>query len=389
MLHARTEGSGGQDLTAPSGEPPRTRTTTAAEDAGWSDLATDFYVSPRWFRHVENQTGADAVETWYLAAPRDGQVHAVLALYDVAKETNPNYDPAALTDSAVGGRFLLAGSRRGYTNALVAEAGSVGERAVDAVLSTAQQQSAGYGRAGLALLHLTTPAAGVITTLRPAARPLLTGLDTCLELPGEDFEDYLGSLARKRAWGVRQERTSYAGDATQVLRLSQCWEEAAPLVAAVQQKYGHDDTVDDCRAGLSRQAADLDDLSVVFALRRAGRLVATALFYHWRDEMYGRVVGFDYPALDGGEYFNLYFYQPIEYAYAHGVRRLHLGRGSYHAKFRRGAQACARWAIFLPSGPQDVLGPSDWRRRNAVALNEVRRDAPVENVDLPPGWCEA
>jgi hypothetical protein len=95
------------------------------------------------------------------------------------------------------------------------------------------------------------------------------------------------------------------------------------------------------------------------------------------------MVGFDYAALPGAyEYFTVAFYEPIRYAYAHGLRRIHLGRESYQAKVRRGARLRPLWGVLRPD-PADPLpaGPNaaEVRRGNARRLADLRQR-------LAPGW---
>jgi predicted N-acyltransferase len=192
-------------------------------------------------------------------------------------------------------------------------------------------------------------------------------------------------VGHRRAYPIRKEmrRFAAAGYELAVEPLSQCWYEAGPLVANVQQKYGHADTADDCRAGLRTQAEALDRHSLVFTARRRGRLVGCALFYAWRTTLHGRVVGFDYPALsNAAEYFNLLFYEPLRYAYEHGYAALRLGISSYEAKVGRGARAAPLWAMFRPP-PAAAL---DWRHTNRLVLGDWQRPCRLEDIDIPPEW---
>jgi len=142
------------------------------------------------------------------------------------------------------------------------------------------------------------------------------------------------------------------------------------------------ETAEEARAFLRSQALALDTSSLTFTARRDGRLVAMALHYAWRDKLFGRLVGFDYEALtDAREYFSLYYYLPLQWAYRNGCRTIHLGMGSYSAKFRRGAQPVPRWAVALTASRA-----GDWRRWNTGRATEWRNEWGLDDVGVPAGW---
>jgi uncharacterized protein len=354
--------------------------------ARWNALpgAGSFYLSHRWLRFVENEGTA---RTRYLLASADGRLASALPTYAVAVETNHNYSLPAISGGRLADRYLIAGTRRAYVNDLMHDPppADVPDPTLEALLSAGEHEAGRSGLAGVAFLYIGTATARRLLRVRPAARPLLVGIDAELTLPGHGFDDYLAAVGGRRAYAIRRERRRFAetGYTVSVERLADCWYELGPLVANVQQRYGHPDTAADCRAGLRAQAEVAGEHSLVFCARRDGRLLAGALFFAWRDTLHGRVVGFDYPALAGaGEYFSLYFYEPLAYAYQHGFHTLHLGKGSLAAKLRRGARPVGRWAVILP--PTDV--PGDWRERNREILRRAEQDEELDGVDVPADW---
>jgi hypothetical protein len=80
----------------------------------------------------------------------------------------------------------------------------------------------------------------------------------------------------------------------------------------------------------------------------AGAATGFCLYYRWHDVLYARAVGFDYAAArQAGEYFELFFRQPILAAYRHCCRRVHFGIGAPEAKARRGATLRGLWLLDL------------------------------------------
>lgn len=353
----------------------------------WDSLsgARSFYLCHDWLSYVESETGA---ADRYLMAWSDGGLAGALPTYALSTETNKNYQTAHILGGRVPGSYLITGTRRAYVNDTMLANDSrreCADQALDCLLSAADEQARALGLDGVAFLYLRTEAAQRLLGLRGDIRPLLLGIDTELSVPGNCFDDYLDEVGKRRASGVRHEMRSFAAAGYQVSveKLADCWYEMGPLVASVQQKYGHPDSIESCRGSLRKQAESLNPHSLVFTARRSGVLVGCALFYAWRRTLFGRVVGFDYTALaDVGEYFNLYFYEPLRYAYASGHRCLHLGRGSFFAKLRRGAQPRALWAAFAPSGSWSA----DWRAFNRQELQRCQDQWRFSEIDAPSNW---
>jgi predicted N-acyltransferase len=360
----------------------------AVSPSVWDALtgADSLYLSHRWLSAVEREPGADAD---LLLATEAGGLLGALPVYAVTAEANDDYRRVTALGGAGQGHHLVTGTRRAYVNDFLLDpelSTERGDEVLDALLSAAQRYATERGRAGICLLYLRTGAAARLRRLRGDACPLLVDIETDLARPGERFEDYLAAVGGRRAYAVRKEmrRFAAAGYEVGVERLAECWHEAGPLVAQVQQKYGHPDTPDVCRAALRGLAESFGPQSVVFTARRAARLLACAVFFAWRGTLYGRAVGFAYDELDNtGEYFNLYIYEPLRYAYRNGLSGLHLGRGSNVAKLRRGAWPRALWAVFLPAGGAGAR----WRAFNRAALSDLRRQADVADLDVPEGWA--
>jgi hypothetical protein len=356
--------------------------------SNWDALcgAGAFYLCHDWLSYVEREAGVDAGYLIATYADQPGGLAGAMPIYTSVGETYGNYETTGLLDGRVPGRFVIAGTCRAYLNDLLLSGGHAPDGdALGVLFDAADITGRALGRDGAAFLYLTTPAARRMVEAREDLTPLLLGLDTELELPDDRFEDYLSALGKKKSFSVQREAADFkaAGYELAVEKLSQCWYEMGPLVAQVQAKYGNPDTAESCRASLRMQADVLDRHTLVFTARRDGALAACALFYAWWDTLYGRVVGFDYASLRGAaEYFNIYFYEPARYAYSHGYRRLRLGRGSYFAKFRRGAQARALWGIFTSA--EGHL--PDFRQVNGERLRGWQEEWQFTGSDVPPEW---
>lgn len=354
-------------------------------DAGrWNELsgAASFYLSHAWLCHVERSSGADC--TYLLVRDSGGTLLGALPTYRIDDEQNSHYRTDVLMDGRLSGRHLLAGSCRAYHNDLMLHPSLTDDeqdRVLGVLLDAARRRATELGCADVLFLYLTTDAMTRLRRIRPDTGPLLLSLDAVLPVAGDAMDDYFAMLEGRRASGVRKDIRVFAnaGYTTAVEPLSACWFEAGPLVANVQNRYGEDETVQQCRASLHSQARALDPSSLAFTARRDGRLVAMALYYAWRDRLHGRLVGFDYEALDNArEYFSLYFYEPLRWAYRNNIRVLHLGMGSYAGKFRRGARPAALWALSL-----NPARAGDWRLWNTDQLTAWRDEWGVDNLALP------
>lgn len=336
----------------------------------WDVLSADsLYACHRWLAFVARDPAANCR---YVTVRADRQLVAALPCYQVLHEENEFYDPQLLLDGRWPGKYLIAGGRRGYVNTFPVRptlAGSERGHVLDTLLSEAQRVAGELALDGALLLYLTGGAAAELADLRAGVRPQLTSMDADLTLPGSGFEDYLSALHKQARTNARREIATYrAADlATGFERIGDCYEEAAPLLRQLQARYGHAGADEHYRRMLRRHAEALDDLSLVITARRGGRLTAFALFYLWGDTMYLRLAGFDYPMLaDAFEYFNVAFYEPIEWGYRHGYRRIHLGRESYDAKLRRGARLRPMLSAELPVGA-GAPAQGGWNRRQLAA----------------------
>ena len=375
----------------------------AVQPAEWARVAVrgGLYASHPWLLALEGQAGFDP--RYLLATASDGRLLGALPVYRVeGPGTVSLYDHYALfvepwagATDASGSWFpaLYAGTKAGYQNEVLVDVGldAPATRRVLAALVERLAALAGAQRVrSQAWLYLTERAAGtIVPLLGERARLLLSGASTHVAIRWRSFDGYLASLSRSRRHQVRREidRFGAAGHRVDVGRLSECCQEAGPLLANVQRKYGHGSTPEEMTEQLRRQAAVLDEHSVVFQCRRGSSLVGYCLCFAWGEELYARTVGFDYGATGShAEYFNLNYYLPIRYAIEHGLRTVHLGTQSYEAKLARGAAPRPLWSAVVPGGPQAA-----WERWqagwNAAQLRRLREE--LGSPSDPPwgeGW---
>jgi uncharacterized protein len=361
------------------------RSLAEVGETDWARIAVrgGVYASRPWLLALEGQPGFDA--RYLLAGDPAGRLLGALPVYRMdGPGTVSLYDHHALFvapwSAAPGEWFpaLYAGTRAGYRNEVLVDPAldATATREVLRALVEGLAALAGDHRArSTAWLYLTESAAEtVMPLLGPGVRPLLSAASTHVDVRWDRFDEYVASLPKRRRWSVRSEIDRFASSGLDVSvgRLSDCWEEAGPLLASVQRKYGHGSTDEEMTAQLAHQAAALDDRSVVFQCRRAGRLVAYALCFAWGGELFLRSVGFDYGATGAdAEYFSLGCYLPIRYAIEHRLRTVHLGTGSYEAKLRRGAAPRPLWSAVVPDRPRPA-----WERWlagwNAAQLERLR-----------------
>ncbi|BBC92778.1 GNAT family N-acetyltransferase [Streptomyces griseofuscus] len=342
----------------------------AAED--WDTLAEPegFYLSHGWLRAVERESGAAVT---YLLAYAGDRLVGGLPLYEIEHEHNKFYARKPRLDQmGAGGEWGVAGSHRGYSCG-IPRAAEYADAVLDLLLD-ARARLNPASRTGSLFLFATNRTAAALHR-RGAAVDFDCG-DATLHTGGADFADYCGTLVSRRRIALKSEYARFlaAGYELGRQRLGECLEEAVPLLANLQAKYGHSTGAAEIHRTFADQAATLDDRSVVFTARRAGRLIGVSVMYEWRGTLYARATGFDYTALRGAyEYYGLCYYLPIDYMSERGLTALHLGIGAYSAKVKRGARLVPLWTVALADDPADTPRPApveltSWRDDHGCAV---------------------
>jgi hypothetical protein len=132
----------------------------------------------------------------------------------------------------------------------------------------------------------------------------LVGADCVIDVVGTTVDDHVAALpTQQRRTNFRREERRFIDSGLEIRRvgLPEYWPRMGPLLAAVQQKYGHQQSADEFRARLRRQGEHLASRAVVFACFDDDIIVGFALAYQWGDELALRAVGFDYERLLGAD----------------------------------------------------------------------------------------
>ena len=173
------------------------------------------------------------------------------------------------------------------------------------------------------------------------------------------FEDFLSDLASRKRKAIRKERATAQGFGGRIRTLTgdqlqpEHWDAFWTFYQDTgARKWGRPYLT---RAFFGRvQETMRDDVLLVLA-ERDGRPVAGALNFIGRDVLFGRYWGCteDHPCL----HFELCYYQAIDWAIAHGLRRIEAGAQGEH-KLARG---------YLPATIHSLHRIADPRFRDAVA----------------------
>ena len=339
---------------------------TPHEVGGWDRLAwgRSFYVAADWLRFADTDRVA---HSRYLGLSVGGRLVAALSSHWVPDEVDAGYVAARTLEVPSGtpsvDRVLTLGGRRGFLSGVLvapdidrtAAAGHLAELIRRASGAASAQGAAWWWPYLISSDADFVMAAGsrLGSTAGPGVH--LVGADCVIDVVGATVDDHVACLpTRQRRTNFRREERRFIDSGLEIRRVSlaEDWPRLGPLLAAVQQKYGHRQSADEFKARLRRQGEHLAPRAVVFGCFDGDIIVGFALAYQWGDELALRVVGFDYERLPGAdEYAQLAVHAPLRYCYQHGLRRLHLGTESYEAKCRRGARPRPLWAVTSLPGP--------------------------------------
>ena len=160
-----------------------------------------------------------------------------------------------------------------------------------------------------------------------------------------DFEDFLATFSADKRKKARRERRRIAeqGIEFEIRGGATLDEETLRRIDALQAstflRHGHLPYLN--FEFFRRIAAALGDNFVAVLARRAGELVATALYFRSRDTLYGRYWG------ASGDFHSLHFeacyYQGIEYCIRNGLQRFEPGTQGEH-KLARGFEPTITWS---------------------------------------------
>jgi predicted N-acyltransferase len=365
-------------------------------DAQWSALAggRGFYASAPWHRFLESDPSHDA---WYVVARQpDGLLVGVLPVYLHAGGPGGGvdrfYDPRvvfACEEPDLPSATMLLGGRAGYETQLLLRPGlDAGSRArvLVALVARCRMLAGAWAADGLASMYLTSAAAVELAPALAAGEPLITDVNAVIALDGlESLDGYLKSLSRHRRQRIAREIRDFEASSfvLRTGRLSESYELAGGLLAALHRRHGHADTPEILVGHLARQVAHLDELSRVIVCERAGVAVGFLLAYEWEGAWYARATGLA-DGLPGASsvLFNVAYYAAIREALERGMRSYDVGPSSLKTKLLRGARLQPRWSLVDVDGLTAVTGAA-W---NTAQL--ARWDAELAPMHRPvaAGW---
>lgn len=362
---------------------------------GWDTLAGDhFYSTHDWLKFCSTDIGG---RTATGAVHRDGAAVPVTA---VAQENNSFYQwhvqlaGRGLPSPAPTG--LLVGQRRGYQTHLLTRDGIETSKAAPALLEALRSVAAelpgtellagaGAGIEDASCVASFLGTADVLALREAGVRttPVLLATDAWVDVPAGGWPEWLRTLPSKgRRDSVKQEVKAFATAGYTITRaaLTDCYQQAAELLAGTQRRYGHPYDLEVLSESFRRQAEALGPKAqVLFCALPGQEPVGFCLYYVHGDTLVVRAVGFDYERLLPGaaEYFNLVYYESVRIAAEAGLRRIHPGIESPDAKALRGARLRPLWLLDLTENSVLIGHEAEIRAYNAAQAGRLEAISPA------------
>ncbi|MGJ0391646.1 MAG: GNAT family N-acetyltransferase [Methylocystis sp.] len=222
-------------------------------------------------------------------------------------------------------------------------------------------------------IHITFPTQEEAYALRDAGFVLRAGEQFHFLNEGySNFEDFLGALSSRKRKSVKRERREALGDdlSIELLRGADIkpehWEAFfAFYMDTGARKWGRPYLT---RAFFDLIGAAMPDRILLVMAKQGAQYVAGAINFLGDDAIYGRNWGAltDRPFL----HFEVCYYQAIDYAIAHGYKRVEAGVQGEH-KLARGYRPVVTWSAhdFADAGFRAAI--ADYCIRERKALNEI------------------
>jgi uncharacterized protein len=350
------------------------------EPGEWDGLLNDgaFYGSHSWLKAVEHH---DTFKASYIAARDDtGGLLGALPLYTTQRApAEYRFDPSVQFQDAVSGNFFpatIVGLRAGYSTEFPLDQ-KLPRDVTEAVLKSlvnACVQPTWDNPGSFSLLYVkSATVARLVAASGLASCQVFNAPYATLDIRWNDFGEYLSSHTSSRRRWMKQDIAAFerSGCELSYTLLSDCYAECAPLSAGVQRRYGAMDSVSVIEERLAAQAAAMGESAICILCRLHGDLVGFSLLYRWSDELYVRIVGFDYERLppDSRVYFTVMFYEPIRYAIANRIRIIDYGLEVGDAKVGRGCVLSPRWSVTYNSASPEAQDKAN--KQNMVAREQM------------------
>jgi predicted N-acyltransferase len=363
------------------------------EPSEWDNLLNEgaFYGSHSWLKAVEHH---DTFTASYVAARDEaGRLMGALPLYTSPRAPAEfRFDPSVQFQDAVSENFFpatIVGLRAGYSTEFPLDRqlpSDVADAVLKSLLSACVQPSRDNAGSFSLLYVKSATVAGLTTASNLPSCKIFNAPYATLDVHWSDFDEYLSSHTSSRRRWLKQDIAAFEGAGCELsyTLLSTCYAECTPLSAAVQRRYGAMDSVPVIEARLAAQAAAMGESAICILCRLRGDLVGFSLLYRWRDELYVRIVGFDYERLppDSRAYFTVMFYEPIRYAIANGIKVIDYGLEIGDAKVARGCALAPRWSVTYNSTSPNAQNKAN--KQNMAARAQMAARYGRYSGALPP-----
>ncbi len=222
-------------------------------------------------------------------------------------------------------------------------------------------------------IHVTFPTEGDANALRDAGFVLRAGEQFHFVNEGySNFEDFLDALSSRKRKSIKRERREALGDdlSIELLRGAEIkaehWEAFfAFYMDTGARKWGRPYLT---RAFFGSVGAAMSDRILLVMAKQGAQNVAGAINFLGDDAIYGRNWGalIDRPFL----HFEVCYYQAIDYAIAHGYKRVEAGAQGEH-KLARGYRPVVTWSAhdFADAGFRAAI--ADYCIRERKTLDEI------------------
>jgi uncharacterized protein len=346
--------------------------------AVWDELAgRNFYSSANWLDFCATEHGAvvDAV----VAAGNSTAAEVAVPLFSEADLAGSPYDwnaqlaSRSLPTLSTGG--FLVGPREGYQTHLLRATPRPTPGAVTQLLTELRARAA---EKACVAMYLNTEDVRLFRAAGVPAPAVLLECDAWLPVPDGGFDTWLAALSKKRRHYVRKEVAAFAaaGYRIQRLPLRECSTAIAPLAVQTESKYGFEATTEEDLTTFHNHERCLGDAAMVALCTLDDSPVGFCLYYTWRDTIFVRWTGFDYPRLRNAyEYFNLLFYEQLRWAAEREIRWIHAGIKAMKAKVLRGAIIRPLWLLDLAATSPLVGAERAVHDHNAAFLDELLADS--------------
>ncbi len=331
----------------------------------WDSFCSHFYSTTRWLGCSAEVTGG---EVGAVCVHEGDRLLAATPYWLTTGRENTSRTPSVLLANlgVTGDSFLVAGTSTAYWSELLVGSGDI-DGAVDLIVRTLRELARDRGVSGCLALYTDARTAELYGRAVPGSVPVLLNVDVRTDLPST-IEEYPVLVSKKRRAWIHREWRSFqnAGYDLATCRLADCLDEFVPLAANLERKYGNAVDEQQLHRTLAVQSRVCGRSDLVFTARRDGALVAAGLAYVQGEAMTTRMFGADYERLaDAGEYFGVFFYEPVRYALGHGITTIFSGIATTRAKVMRGGRPVPLLAVDLSVEPL-------WDAHTARELNEQR-----------------